>query len=225
MEGDRFLLEKLAKYDAWMREGKVPFGSQVVPVGEAFRPQQWVLPTQQALEILRNSRCFALRPCACRSHYRRCRQPLETCLVTNDVAEAGIKAGDSRAISLAQAEEVLRLADRHGLVHLAVYNPEQYVWAVCSCCPCCCYQMQFLKKLGRADLMARADYVALRDDALCDHCGVCAGRCQFGAREQGPDGEVRFYPEKCYGCGLCVTTCRQAANRLELRKLAGPQGT
>jgi hypothetical protein len=79
MHTDEHLLTILDKYDSWMREGKIPYAGKVLPVPEAFRMGQWILPTQQAIEILRNARSFALADCTCRSHYRRCTHPLDTC--------------------------------------------------------------------------------------------------------------------------------------------------
>ena len=246
---DEYFQEKLQKYDRWMREGKIPHSAKVVPVGEAFGGGQWVLPTQQALEILRNARGFAVADCACRSHYRRCKNPVETCLVINDVADQFVAAGNARRLSLDEAAAVLRLADHHGLVHLSVYNPEQYVWAVCSCCRCCCNQLRFLLLGGRDDLVVRADYVARLDGARCAGCAgmPCVGRCPFGAhgRERGGGGEGGgaggggggggaggggggggaggswrhvFAAGRCYGCGLCVTTCPRDAVRLAPRR-------
>ncbi len=72
---DEFLDERLARVEGWMQEGKVPFSSKVIPVRESLSAQQWVLPTERVLEILRNARSFAVTHCACRSHYRRCDNP------------------------------------------------------------------------------------------------------------------------------------------------------
>ncbi len=216
---DEHLLKLMEKYDGWLQEGKVPHVGQVLPVQEAFRPTQWILPTQQAIEILRHARTFALTHCVCRSHYRRCENPLETCLLINDMADALVEAGKAHTISLDEARAVLRQANAYGLVHQTAYNPEQHVWAVCSCCPCCCYRLQILQLFGRADLVVHSDYVAVVDEARCVDCGLCAERCLFGARRM-VNGEMVYYPERCYGCGLCVTTCAGEAVVLELRVVA-----
>ena len=103
--------------------------------------------------------------------HKRCDKPLEVCFYTNDVADKKVEQGSARRVSLEQASETLKLANQHGLVHLTIYNPEQHVYALCSCCECCCHDIEFMKKLGRPDLVAHADYVASVDDALCNHCG------------------------------------------------------
>jgi len=214
---DEELEARLARYDQWMVEGRIPTSSKVIPIKESLCGLQWVLPTQQMLEILRNARSYALANCLCRTTHKRCDNPLEVCFYINDVADQKVEQGAARHVSLEEATERLRLANQHGLVHLTIYNPEQHVFAVCSCCECCCHDIQFLKKYGRPDLIAHADYVAEVDTESCTQCGTCVERCVFGARRH-EDGSVVFEKDKCYGCGLCVTTCPSGATRMQLRK-------
>jgi Pyruvate/2-oxoacid:ferredoxin oxidoreductase delta subunit len=213
--GDSFLEERLARYDRWVMEGRIPFSSKVIPVRESLAAQQWVLPTEQAVELVRNARSFALADCACRSRYQRCDNPLEVCLFINDVADRLLAEGTARRIPLEEAVARLHLANEHGLVHLTIYNPEQYVYAICSCCTCCCHDMQFLKVYGRSDLIAHSEYVAQTDIATCIHCGDCVERCVFGARVW-QEGAMRYDINACYGCGLCVTVCPVGATSMEL---------
>lgn len=214
---DPELQKRLAVYDQWVREGKIPSSSKVIPVGKSLSGLQWVLPTQQAGEILRNARSFALADCLCRSQHRRCDNPLETCFYLNDAADQMAAQGKARLVSLDEAKQVLMLANQHGLVHLTIYNPKQHVFALCSCCECCCHDMAFMKDFGRPDLIAHADYVAVVDKDLCAHCGTCAERCVFGARVMDGDQAV-FHAGRCYGCGLCVDTCPSQAISMALRR-------
>ena len=87
MHTDEHLKSILDKYDGWMLEGKIPYAGKILPIREAFHSQQWVIPTQQAIQILRNAHTFALAECTCRTHYRRCDHPLETCLLINEIAD------------------------------------------------------------------------------------------------------------------------------------------
>jgi Pyruvate/2-oxoacid:ferredoxin oxidoreductase delta subunit len=204
--GDSFLDERLARVEGWLEEGKVPFSSRVIPVGQALAGQQWVLPTEQVLEVLRGARTVALTDCICRSHYQRCDNPIDVCLMLDEAADRYVAQGRARYISLAEAAEALCRADEHGLVHLAIYDPEQPVLAICSCCECCCHDLQLLRRYGRSDLIARSEYVAATDMDACSHCGDCIDLCVFGARTW--DGaRMHHKPEACYGCGLCATAC------------------
>jgi Pyruvate/2-oxoacid:ferredoxin oxidoreductase delta subunit len=213
---DEALEKRMRMFDGWVKEGKIPCSSKVIPVQESLAFLQWVLPMQQVLEILRNSRSFALANCDCRTKHKRCDNPLETCFYTNDVADKKVEQGEARHVSLQEAAEALRLANEHGLVHLTIYNPEQHVYALCSCCECCCHDIAFMKQLGRPDLVAHADYIAVVDRDACEQCGACTQRCVFGA-QSGESGAVVFHQDKCHGCGLCVSTCASNAIRMALR--------
>lgn len=215
---DAFLEERLARYDQWVRERKVPFSSKVIPVRESLATQQWVVPTEQVIEFLRNARSFALTDCECRSRYRRCDNPVEVCFLLNDAADRYVAEGIGRYVSLEEAVNVLRQANERGLVHLTIYNPDQYVYAVCSCCSCCCHDLQFLRLYGRSDLIAHSEYVAQTDMEACTHCGDCVERCLFGARVW-QDGQMSYDATACYGCGLCVTVCPAEATAMQRREM------
>lgn len=120
-ERDEELQKRLHMYDGWVKERKIPYSSKVIPVQQSLESLQWVLPTQQVIEILRNSRSFALANCLCRTKHKRCDNPLEVCFYTNDVADQKIKHGLARSVSLQEAAETLLLANEHGLVHLSIY--------------------------------------------------------------------------------------------------------
>ncbi len=220
LKDDPELQKRLAVYDQWLREGKIPCSSKVIPVGRSLGGLQWVLPTQQAGEILRNARSFALAHCLCRSQHQRCDHPREVCFYLNDVADQKVAQGQARRVSLEEANQTLLLANQHGLVHLTIYNPEQHVFALCSCCQCCCHDMAFMKAFGRPDLVAHADYLAVVDKERCTHCGICVERCGFGA-QVWEGGQTVFDAARCYGCGLCVDTCPSQAIGMALRQAQG----
>lgn len=203
---DSFLEDRLTCYDMWLRQDLIRVSSKVVPVNESLKAKQWVLPTEQAFEILWNSRSFSLTQCLCRSHYKRCNNPLDVCLMLNDAADRYVKEGRAQYISLEEAKAVLNQANARGLVHLTLYNPDHNVYALCSCCSCCCHDLQLLKSYGREDLIARSDYIARTDSIKCTDCGTCIERCVFEARIWAND-RLKCSTDKCYGCGLCVTVC------------------
>ncbi|MBP2641407.1 MAG: ferredoxin-2 [Firmicutes bacterium] len=219
---DEFLEERFVKYDTWVKEGKIPSPAKVIPVSESLSGLQWVLPTQQATEILRNMRTFALAKCTCREHYKRCDNPLESCIVVNDTADQWVVQGKARYITLDETKAILNIAHENGLVHLTFYNPNQYIYALCSCCECCCWDLQVMKKYQRPDLVAHADYVAEVDTDLCIQCGACVKRCIFDAQEKNGE-KVVFHQDRCYGCGLCVTQCPTNAITMKLRKKSSMQ--
>jgi len=219
-KNDKFLTERLAKVDVWLKDEKIPASSKVIPVQTSLQRQQSVLPTEQAVDILKNSRSFALAECLCRTHYRRCDNPLEVCFMMNDAADRHVAEGKARYIPFGEARKILQKANEAGLVHLTIFIPDFDLLAFCSCCPCCCHDLQFLKLYGRDDLIARSEYKAITQEDLCVNCEVCVDRCVFGARVfRGK--KLCWDARNCYGCGLCVTSCPANAIVMKRRTEAG----
>jgi len=44
------------------------------------------------------------------------------------------------------------------------------------------------------------------DEAVCDHCGLCAKVCESNALAVVPQA-VLVFRELCHGCGACATLC------------------
>jgi len=215
-EKDPFLEKRIAKYDEWLSTGGISYSSKVVPVSESLQTQKWVLPAEQVIELLRNARSIALQECMCRTHYKRCDKPLDVCFVLNEVGDKFVEKGHARKISVAEAADVLRKANESGLVHLSLHMPDHEVFALCSCCSCCCHDIQIVKAYGRSDIMVRSEYVAKTDSASCTHCGACVDRCPFDARSLREDRMI-YDSRACLGCGLCVTICPAEATIMQPR--------
>ncbi|EMS79887.1 4Fe-4S dicluster domain-containing protein [Desulfotignum phosphitoxidans] len=57
---DAFLEKRIVKYDEWLGKGRISYASKVIPVSESFQTKQWVLPTEQAMEILGKAKYVAV---------------------------------------------------------------------------------------------------------------------------------------------------------------------
>lgn len=212
-----YLSTRIRKTEKAINNGQLKYSSKVIAIRKAIPVTQHILPTQQAIRFLKEAKVFALTKCGCRMAFKNCENPLDTCLLLDKEAEYLISRGYAKKISLEEAKRVLEIANKAGLVHLTLYIPGQKVYAICSCCPCCCHELQALLKYGKNFFVARSDYIATCDTDLCIGCGVCVERCIFGAREM-QDMKSIVKEENCYGCGLCVTTCPTKASKLIPRK-------
>jgi len=119
-------------------------------------------------------------------------------------------------------EEAMRLVeefDRHGFIHQIYGWPprEGAAYVLCNCSPDVCIPL-LARRLRGYDSFRKGRSVAAVDEASClgsSECGTCLKRCNFEARGVSPSGKVSVDREKCYGCGLCVSTCKGGATRLE----------
>jgi ferredoxin len=213
---DKFLKSFSDKYDKWREEGDFEFSSKVIPVKESLVAQQWVLPGEQVLEILKNARSFALADCICRTHYSRCSKPRDVCFLIDELSDKVVGHNKARRITLAEASEILKKADEHGLVHMTLHMPDRKIYALCSCCACCCHDLQLILDYNRRDLVVKSDYIAVTNQKRCTGCGRCIERCVFGARALC-DGVIEFDAMACLGCGLCVSTCPEKATEMKER--------
>ncbi len=117
-----------------------------------------------------------------------------------------------------EALEALEGFERHGFFHqiygLPVLTDAAYV--MCNCDQGVCIPLHAFREQGYA-VFRKGRSVAVVDAGAClgaDECGVCLSRCPFGARSVS-QGKLAVDRDKCYGCGLCVSTCRGQATRPE----------
>jgi Pyruvate/2-oxoacid:ferredoxin oxidoreductase delta subunit len=216
---DPFLEKRLVKYNQWLNKGQISYSSKVIPISESLNTKQWVLPTEQVIQILHNAKSVAVQNCECRTHYERCDHPLEVCFLLNNVGDTFVTKGEARYVTLKEAAEILKNANESRLVHLSLYMPDHEIFALCSCCPCCCHDLQIVKHYERSDLMVRSEYVAATSSEDCIQCGECVDRCVFRARVF-QDEKMEYNVDECLGCGLCVTRCPVEAISMELHKAA-----
>lgn len=212
---DDFIQKYQEKYDQWLSGKQVSFSSKVIPVMESIDFKKWVLPSAQVLELLQSVKSIALMDCICRTHYSRCDKPRDVCLVFNSVADKFVAKGAAKYVSLQEAAESLKKANESGLVHLSLYMPDHEIYALCSCCTCCCHDLQLLVRFNRTDFVVRSEFLAVTDIDKCNSCNLCVERCVFDARVT-IDAGIKFNTDACFGCGLCVTACKTKAITMEL---------
>lgn len=205
---DANLKKYIDKYDKWLGEKTISFSSRVIPVAESIESVQQLIPSMQAVDILKGAKTITLAKCICRQRYKNCDRPQEVCFVLNEAGEKWARQGLSRKINLDEAIAVAGEANSNGLVHLTLYKPDHEIFALCSCCSCCCHDLQLVLSCGKDYLLAKSDFIAVDDPDDCIDCGACMDRCQFNARKM--EGGAMLYDDRlCRGCGLCITSCPQ----------------
>lgn len=184
-------------------------------------PNDTVMLLGEVEEMLDAATAIAVQPCDCRRLGQFCQRPVGTCLSLDGVAREILDRGHGRPLARDEAKELVRWADRQGLMHTADSEwRTRGLHAICNCCACDCYPFRAAQELGSKGAWPRSRWVAAYDREACSLCGACVRRCHFDAFYQDgtvrlQDGQeranVRFDADRCWGCGLCANTCPPGA--------------
>ena len=201
-------LPTLFNIDTWK---KVP-QLRTVPVGASIPVELDVMPYEKAEELVRSHNKFLVAPCICRKERTMvgegCEKPVESCLVLGSATDYYLKNGLGRKIEKEEVLEILKEADKHGLV-LQPSNSQKIV-NICCCCGCCCAVLRTVKKHPKPAEIVSSAFTVAYDSDLCTNCQVCVNRCQMEAISISDDS-VEYNFDRCIGCGLCVSTCPSGA--------------
>lgn len=137
-----------------------------------------------------------------------CDKPEESCLVFGWGADYYHRNGLGRLIDADEAIEIVRRADKAGLV-LQPSNAKKIV-NICCCCGCCCQVLKNIKLQPAPAKVVSTPFTAALDREACTGCEVCLDRCQMDALTM-VDDRAELNPDRCIGCGLCVSTCPSQA--------------
>ena len=178
-----------------------------IPVDIRVKGKHRVLNMDEMETILRSARLIALENCGCRERVKGCDAPLDVCIALDDDAEEQIKKGVAKQTSFADALNALVRSHDAGLVHIAyTFKDNIKPGIICSCCSCCCHSMSALVRFGIPKAVVASNYVASTNYDMCINCGKCVERCQFKARRI-EDDKLQFNQARCFGCGVCTSTC------------------
>jgi ferredoxin len=192
---------------------------RVIPVHETIEPGTEILSYEKISGILEQAETIAVMNCPCRTVSRRCNNPRETCITLNRAAKYMLEREAAREITREEALSILDMCEESGLVHMTS-NASHGVPAICNCCTCCCDYLRAQIVLGKKYASVKSRYRAVVDSAICNECGLCIDRCNFGAMKM-VNSRLIIDEEKCFGCGLCVSKC--PINAISLVQVRGPE--
>jgi Pyruvate/2-oxoacid:ferredoxin oxidoreductase delta subunit len=188
-------------------------------------PNDTVMLLSEIEEMIDAATDIVVQPCDCRRLGQNCDRPVETCIWLDQDAREALDRGYGRRLTKAGAKELVRWADRKGLMHTADSEwRTRGLHAICNCCACDCYPFRAAQEIGSKGVWPKSRYIAVYDRERCTLCGTCVNRCHFGAYYHDGstvevDGRARknvqFEPVACWGCGLCANTCPAEAIVME----------
>ncbi len=195
---------------------------RTVPVGQSISVKLEALPYEKAEEMVLAHEKFLVAPCICRREHKMmdkgCKKPEESCLILGRGVDYYKRNGLGRTIDLKQTLEILKRADRAGLVLQS--SNAQKIMNICCCCGCCCQVLKAVKRHPKPSSIISSPFLAHAEPESCEGCGICVERCQMEALTL-KDDKVVLDLDHCIGCGLCVTTCSTGSLTLERKPDSG----
>ena len=183
----------------------------------AGQPGQ-VVPLRDAEKVLELCSPIGLMACLCRKGTRGIDERNELEYTCMGMGAGMLKwerwperyKGGVKFVSVEEAKEWTRLMDKRGFVHFLMLFGAPFIGGFCQCDYPDCGLIRGIVDFAGGTL--KSHFVASVDYDLCNGCGICASRCQFGALKfEATTRKANIDQFKCYGCGLCETGCPRNA--------------
>ena len=203
---------------------------RVIPVGKPVAAdEEYILPSQTVEAIINKFDDIAVGHCFCRQRRNLLGEPCQTeapvvnCFSFGKSARHTSAQGFARKVSRTEALQILKEAEKAGLIHKAFHpgsreaRPET---SICNCCKDCCDTFRLWRD-GTLPLINSTYHLAVIDAEACTGCGACVEWCPTDAIALDEDGLARRDENACLGCGVCARFCPETAIALKegLRKV------
>lgn len=163
---------------------------RVIPVQSAIENNTHRATYDEVNHLIEKAWAISVGPCSCRRSRRLMGEGCghleeDMCMYLNDNAVNYAETGSHRLVSKEEAYEIIRRAEKNGLVHeLNVAPGFEDATAICNCCGCSCFALR-LATYFRAPDAVRTNYIAKVDKDKCAACGQCVENCQTNAIRLG----------------------------------------
>ena len=203
---------------------------KVLPIGRSIGvADEFVLPSQTVEEIINKFEDIAVGHCFCRQRHKslgyECstQAPTLNCFTFGKSARHTVSNGFAKKVDKKEALQILKDAERAGLIHKAFHpasresKPET---SICNCCKDCCDVFRLWRE-GTLPLINSTYHLSLIDREACSGCGICVDWCPTDAIALDADGLAQRDESACLGCGVCARFCPEEAIVLkeQLRKV------
>lgn len=176
-----------------MAAGNFPVGlglMRVIPIESSIDGSYRKASSEEVSGYINEARILSVSDCSCRTSREELNQGCghlkeDMCIQLGDAAEYYIRTGRAREVTKEEANEIIRKAERDGLMH-SIPNTEGdgHTHAICNCCGCGCYALRAASMYNNPD-MVRSNYVSTIDPEKCVGCGECVEVCPTNAIKLG----------------------------------------
>jgi len=173
--------------------GNFPVGlglMRVIPIESSIDESSRRASSEEVSKYINEARVLSVSDCSCRTSREELNQGCghlkeDMCIQLGDAAEYYIRTGRGREVTKEEANEIIRKAERDGLMH-SIPNTEGdgHTHAICNCCGCSCYALRAASMYNNPDMM-RSNYVSTIDKDKCVGCGECVEVCPTNAIKLG----------------------------------------
>lgn len=173
--------------------GNIPIGKglmRVIPIQSALDGDSRAASSEEVFGYIEKSNRLSVSNCSCRTSREEMGQGCghlkeDMCIQLDDAAEYYIRTGRGREIDKEEAYDIIRRAERDGLMH-QIPNTEGdgHTHAICNCCGCSCYAMRAAGMYNNPD-MVRSNFTSTVDPEKCVGCGECVEVCPTNAIRLG----------------------------------------
>ena len=184
-----------------------------------------VCPLEDADKVLELSSPIGLMSCICRKDVRAIDERNEHEYTCVGMGVGMLKwerwperyKGGVKFLNVDEAKEWNHEMDKRGFCHILMLWGAPYIGGFCQCDYPDCDAIRRAVDFGL--FTVKSHYLAIVDYDICNGCGICAQRCQWGALKfEVTTGKANIDQFKCYGCGICETGCPRKAISLVERK-------
>ena len=181
-----------------------------------------ILPFEVLEKALRKQKTFAVHPCSCRTAAELSGNPCKRtdqnfCVTAGSVAKYTLKEGIGKKINLEELLEIMKKAEKAGLVHQTLNKQDASIF-ICQCCPCCCSALKPTHDRKDKNIAGISNFIPVIDSEKCTMCKTCIKKCTMDAISETIDSKIEIDLDLCIGCGVCASNCPSDA--MTLKKIA-----
>jgi Na+-translocating ferredoxin:NAD+ oxidoreductase subunit B len=189
---------------------------RVIPVNKSINAENNILPYEQVLKMINAYSEFTVLDCICRKEKRIVGEGCNKPM--ESCLSFGMTVERNKRLNrgrIINRDEVVEILDNAEKAGLVLQTGNaKQAVYICTCCGCCCGVLRSIKNDSRPADRVSSPFMVKFDPDSCSGCGICIDRCQMDALTVN-EGKAILNPVRCIGCGLCVNTCRTGSLTLQ----------
>lgn len=193
---------------------------KTVELNQSIETHPQILPYEILRDYLSEAKpkLYAVVPCSCRNAAKLANEPCKRtnenfCITTGILAKSVIDSGVGSEVTLDELMDVMKKAEKEGLVH-QTFNTQETAVFMCNCCPCCCGFLKSIKEYNNYGSITKSNFEPVIDTESCSLCETCMKICPMEAiyhhwphKDDLSDNIMIIRYDLCIGCGVCASNC------------------